>query len=494
MIGGAGPSIAIVDGRGEHTYAALEAAALTVASRLLTAARVEDLGGVRIAMRIAPGFDYVATLLGVWKAGGIAVPLCLSHPGAELAYVLEDAKVSLVVSDEAGEDPLARLAAERGAAFRLSHDLVPTVPAAAGKPMPRITPDRPALILYTSGTTGRPKGVVSSHAALAASMGALIEAWGWTSEDRILHVLPLHHTHGIVNALLCALRVGATVEMLPGFDAPMVWERFADGQATLFMAVPTVYVRLIQNWDEAAPIEQERRREGARALRLMVSGSAALPVPVFERWREITGHALLERYGMTEIGMALSNPLVGERRPGFVGTPLPGVELCLLDDDGQQVSEGSEGELHVRGPCLFSEYWGRPEETAAAFRDGWFMTGDMAILEDGAYRILGRRSVDIIKTGGFKVSALEVENVLCGHPDIRECAVVGVEDPDWGEAVCAVIVCRREIRHDKLRDWAREQLAPYKLPRRTLRVLELPKNAMGKVTKPEVRKLFEESE
>jgi len=494
MIGGAGQSIAIVDGDRQHTYATLHAAAETVARRLLTAAGVEDLQGVRIAIRIAPGFHYVATLLGVWRAGGVAVPLCLSHPEPELAYVLDDTGASLVVSDEAGEDPLGRLAAERSIAFRLARDLVATAVGKAGEPLPVVAPERPALILYTSGTTGQPKGVVSSHAALAANMDALIEAWGWSPDDRIVHVLPLHHTHGIVNALLCALRVGATVDMLPGFDAPTVWDRFADGQATLFMAVPTVYIRLIQDWDEAAPVEQERRREGARDLRLMVSGSAALPVPVFERWRDITGHALLERYGMTEIGMALSNPLEGERRPGVVGVPLPGVEICLLDDDGQPVPEGSEGELYIRGPTLFSEYWGRPEETAAAFRDGWFQTGDMAVVEDGAYRILGRRSVDIIMTGGYKVSALEIENVLSGHPDIRECAVVGVPDPDWGESVCVAIVCQRELRHTKLRDWAREQLAPYKLPRRTLRVPELPKNVMGKVTKPEVRKLFETSD
>ncbi|TFG66572.1 MAG: long-chain fatty acid--CoA ligase [Gemmatimonadales bacterium] len=489
MIGGDGSAIAIVDRNGEHTYASLEAAARAVARRLLAATGVDDLADQRVAFRIASGFDYVATLFGIWRAGGIAVPLCLSHPEPELAYVLDDTGAVLIVSDDVGEDLLSRLAAERDVTFGKVVELL------AGDPiesiLPQVTPDRPALILYTSGTTGHPKGVVMSHAALGANVEALVEAWGWTAKDRIVHVLPLHHTHGIVNALLCALRVGATVDMLPGFDAPTVWRRFTGGRATLFMAVPTVYNRLIRDWDEAATVEQEHRRKGARGLRLMVSGSAALPVPVFERWREITGQTLLERYGMTEIGMALSNPLDGERRPGSVGVPLPGVEVRLLDEQGEDAAEGCSGEIHVRGRALFDEYWGRPEETNAAFLDGWFRTGDVAILEDGAYRILGRQSVDIIMTGGYKVSALEIENVLGGHPDILECAVVGMEDEEWGEAVCAAVVCRRYLGREELREWARDKLAPYKLPRHVLLVTELPKNAMGKVTKPDVRMLFE---
>lgn len=508
MIGGDGPTIAIVDRDGEHTYTDLGRAANTVARLLLEVTGTEDLDGERIAFRVAPGFDYVATLLGIWRAGGIAVPLCVSHPEPELAYVLDDTSAALIVSDEAGEDPLARLAAERNTVFRTVRDLVASgganvdvhspVSSCTGvqleKTLPQVRPDRPALILHTSGTTGRPKGVVMSHAALAANVAALVEAWGWTAQDRIVHVLPLHHTHGIINALLCPLRVGATVDMLPGFDAGTVWRRFTDGRATLFMAVPTVYNLLIRDWEETANVEQEYRREGARRLRLMVSGSAALPVPVFERWREITGQTLLERYGMTEIGMALSNPLDGERRPGSVGTPLPGVEVRLLDEEGTDVREGNSGQIHVRGPALFDEYWGRPEETTAAFRDGWFRTGDMAIVEDGAYRILGRQSVDIIMSGGYKVSALEIENVLGGHPDVLECAVVGVPDEQWGEAVCVAVVCRRDLDRGALREWAREQLAPYKLPGRVLRVPELPKNAMGKVMKPEVRALFEGSD
>ncbi|HSM08060.1 MAG TPA: acyl-CoA synthetase [Gemmatimonadota bacterium] len=482
--------VAIVDATGAHDYSELRAGAATVAAQLLRAAGTDDLAGARIAIHVPAGFDYVAALLGTWWAGGIAVPLCLSHPKPELAHVLDDTRAAIVVAKDAGGAVLRHLASERGAIY-LAPPSNRTHVHIEGPP-PDVSLDRPALILYTSGTTGRPKGVVLSHRNLNATVDSLVGAWGWTADDRIVHVLPLHHTHGIVNALLCALDVGATVDLLPGFDADAVWDRFVDTPATLFMAVPTIYTRLIKNWEAAAPDEQARRTAGARKLRLMVSGSAALPVPVLERWREITGHTLLERYGMTEIGMALSNPLRGERRPGSVGRPLPGVEVRLLDEAGEEVADGEPGELHVRGPAVFREYWERPADSAAAFREGWFRTGDIAIVEDGTYRILGRRSVDIIKTGGYKVSALEIENVLGGHPDVEECAVVGVTDPEWGEAVCAALVARRELGRDELRDWARERLAPYKLPTRVRCLARLPKNAMGKVTKPEVRFLFDE--
>jgi malonyl-CoA/methylmalonyl-CoA synthetase len=213
---------------------------------------------------------------------------------------------------------------------------------------------------------------------------------------------------------------------------------------------------------------------------------------MLERWREISGHTLLERYGMTEIGMALSNSLHGERRPGFVGVPLPGVDVRLVDEQGNEAAAGTPGELEVRGPSVFSEYWQRPDETAAAFRDGWFRTGDMAVLEDGSYRLLGRTSVDIIKTGGFKVSALEIEETLRTHPVIAECAVVGVTDPEWGERVSAAIELRSQcaLTLEDLQRWARERLAPYKIPRALAAVPALPRNAMGKVVKPEVAALF----
>jgi malonyl-CoA/methylmalonyl-CoA synthetase len=224
----------------------------------------------------------------------------------------------------------------------------------------------------------------------------------------------------------------------------------------------------------------------------MVSGSAALPIQTLERWREITGQTLLERYGMTEMGMALSNPLVGERRQGFVGTPLLGVEVRLVTAEGALVAEGTPGELEIRGPNVFHEYWRRPDATRDAFRDGWFRTGDTAVLERGAYRLLGRSSVDILKTGGYKVSALEIEEALREHPAVAECAVVGVEDPEWGDRVCVAIESRdgAALTLDALKAWAKDRLAPYKVPRELRVVDALPRNAMGKVVKPDVAKLF----
>ena len=225
----------------------------------------------------------------------------------------------------------------------------------------------------------------------------------------------------------------------------------------------------------------------------MMSGSAALPVPVLQRWREISGHTLLERYGMTEIGMALSNPLRGDRRPGAVGVPLPGVEVRLVSEDGKPVGNGSPGELEVRGPSVFKEYWQRPAETEAAFRAGYFRTGDMAVLEDGMYRLLGRTSVDIIKTGGFKVSAVEIENALREHAAIAACAVVGVPSEEWGETIAAAVeLCTgASLALPELQEWARARLAPYKIPRDLLIVTALPQNVMGKTIKSEVRRLFQ---
>ena len=479
---------ALIEPEGQCTYGDLLDRSARAAAALL--ADAGDLAEARVAYLVAPGIDHVATQWGIWRAGGMAVPLCPQHPGPELAHVLDDADASVVVVDPAGADRIGPLAGERGLRVVSTADLR----AARSVPLPRVAPGRRALLVYTSGSTSRPKGAVSTHAILAAQTRSLVEAWAWRDTDHILHVLPLHHVHGIVNVLACALWSGAACELLPRFDAGRVWQRIADADGlTLFMAVPTIYARMVRCWHAADEQARRAMSAGCRRLRLMVSGSAALPVSTLQQWRRITGHTLLERYGMTEIGMALSNPLRGERRAGCVGVPLPGVQVRLVDEAGQPVPDEVAGEIQVKGPTVFGDYWRRPEATAAAFTaDGWFRTGDVAVRVDGVHRILGRQSVDIIKTGGYKVSALEIEEVLRTHEAIADCAVVGVADAEWGERVAAAAVLRAgaALELADLRAWAKRHLAPYKVPTRLRVVADLPRNPMGKVVKPEVVRLF----
>lgn len=476
---------AVVDATGTYVYDELLQDASRVAAALLEGR--EDLREERVAFLLTPGYSWVTVLWGVWLAGGVAVPLPLGVPAAELEYILDDTQAAALAFDSANDPNLRPLGDGRrvySSNEMLAHSATAVLPA--------ITANRRTLILYTSGTTSRPKGVVTTHANITAQITALVQAWEWSADDRILLCLPLHHVHGIINVVSCALWSGAMCEMLPRFDADAVWARIASGTLTLFMAVPTIYVKLIAAWEASPPERRERLSRGAAQLRLMVSGSAALPVTTLERWKEITGHTLLERYGMTEIGMALSNPYRGQRIPGSVGKPLPGVDVRLVDETGHEVAPGTPGEIEVRGANVFSEYWGNAEATRAAFRDGWFRTGDTAVIENGVYRILGRSSIDILKTGGHKVSALEVEEVLRGHPAIAECAVVGVPDPEWGERVATALVLKNDaaLSLEELRAWAKQRLAAHKVPSRLLTLEALPRNAMGKVTKPAIVALF----
>jgi len=306
------------------------------------------------------------------------------------------------------------------------------------------------MILYTSGTTGLPQGVVLSHGNLDSQAGCLIHAWKWAPHDTLLHMLPLHHTHGIVNCLLCPLTVGASVRMLARFEAGAVFDSIINKKVNLVMAVPTIYAKLLQHAEKEG-LSSHTITEASKDIRLMVSGSAALPTPVLEKWKELTGHTLLERYGMTEIGMALSNPLDGTRTPGAVGSPLPGVKARIVrwtdsesgygvlaegDSSSVSVDISEEGELLISGPNVFQEYLNKPEATKKEFtEDGWFKTGDTAKVENGIFKILGRTSVDIIKSGGYKISALDVERILLTHQNIQDIAVVGVEDLTWGQKV-----------------------------------------------------------
>ncbi len=482
-----GERTAIIAPEGRFTYRQLLDASGKAASFLLDGPI--DLQQRPVAFLAPPGFHYAALQWGIWRAGGTAVPLSLFHPRPELEYVLDDTTPAAALAHPDFVDRLHPLARERNLRFASSTE---ALDHAAG-PLPPVMQSQRAMILYTSGTTGKPKGVVTTHENIAAQITSLVEAWGWTGQDRILEFLPLHHVHGIVNVMACALWVGAVCEILPEFDALKVWDHIAQGDLTLFMAVPTIYVKLIDAWEKASHAERERMSRGCCRMRLMVSGSAALPVPILERWKEISGHTLLERYGMTEIGMALSNPLHGKRFPGCVGTPLPGVEVKLTDETGAPAEPGTPGEIVVRGKTVFLEYWNKPEETRKTFRDGWFLTGDVAVQDNGIYRILGRSSVDIIKTGGYKVSALEIEETLLTHPDIKECAVVGIPDPVWGERIVAALVMREgaSLNPDALRAWAKERLASYKVPKDALEFQELRRNAMGKVSKPDLKKIIE---
>lgn len=518
-----GDRIALIDQHGHHTYRELYDRSLRLSREIcrLRGCESGDLQGERVSFLCSNDVSYVVAQWASWMSGGVAVPLYWKHPKAQLEYFIQDSGSSVVVAGQEYLDLLSPVVQKLGV------PLLPLTPmvyhgAVEGPtelPMQeREWRDRGAMIFYTSGTTGRPKGALSTHRNIAAVVTALVHTWAWTKNDVILHVLPLHHVHGVVNKLLCPLWVGATCVMLPEFSAQRVWEMFLSSEAprvNVFMAVPTIYNKLLDYYDKH--FTQPHVQDFVRAvceekIRLMVSGSAALPIPLLEKWKSVTGHTLLERYGMTEIGMALSNPLTAARLPGSVGIPLPGVEVRIVSENLQKGSsyaihaegneretkvtpgfEEKEGELLVRGPSVFREYWDKPEETKSAFTsDGWFKTGDTAVFKDGRYWIRGRTSVDIIKTGGYKVSALEIERHLLAHPSITDVAVIGVPDMTWGQRVTAVVTLQEghSLSHRDLKEWARDVLAPYAVPSELLLVEEIPRNQMGKVNKKDLVRQF----
>ncbi|MEO2035346.1 MAG: acyl-CoA synthetase [Planctomycetaceae bacterium] len=471
----------------QYSYSDLLGCSEAIVATLLETGN--DLDESCVAFLMPAGPDYVSTQWGIWRAGGVAVPLSLSATETELEYTIRDSESSVVVSTPEFVPNVEEICRRLNLRLMIQDKTVKSAPVNVAE----IHPDRRAMILYTSGTTSKPKGVVTTHACITAQIESLIEAWHWQTDDRIPLFLPLHHIHGIINIMLCALWCGAEIETFPRFDPDAILQRVAERAWSLFMAVPTIYVKLIDAIESRPETERSQIIDGFSGMRLMVSGSAALPASIHERWAELTGQKLLERYGMTEIGMALSNPYVGERRPGAVGQTLPGVDIRLYSEDGATVTEENvSGEIQVQGSGVFLEYWNRADATKESFQDGWFCTGDIAVLEDGYYRIMGRSSVDIIKSGGYKLSALEIESVLLDHPDIAECAVVGIPDETWGESVAAAVVPRSgdalELRD--LQSWCKDRISAYKIPRRLLVTDQLPRNAMGKLTKPAVQKLF----
>jgi malonyl-CoA/methylmalonyl-CoA synthetase len=402
----------------------------------------------------------------------VIVPVNPAYRASELdALAREAALQAAIVEDAAHEACVRPLGSVRMVAA--PRDLVTRgalpPPGASPPPIDALGPETPALLAYTSGTTGRPKGVLLSHGNLHASAEALRCAWRWVAEDRLIHALPLFHMHGFGVALLGTLQAGASALLLPRFEPSAVLEAAGSQAATLFFGVPTMWHRLAKEPGVAA----------LGSLRLCVSGSAPLPAALHARLAERAGVTILERYGMTETGMLASNPVDGERRPGAVGFPLPGVELRLAEPGG---------EIEVRGPNVFAGYLERPEANAAAFTaDGWFRTGDLGALDvDGALRIVGRAK-ELVITGGYNVHPQEVEEVLRGHPGIDDAAVVGAPSPEWGERVTAYLVGPEPLALDEVRRHCGERLAPYKHPRALHWVAALPRNALGKLQRHRLR-------
>ncbi|KES05549.1 acyl-CoA synthetase [Streptomyces toyocaensis] len=460
-------------GERELTYGRLAAAAGAVAG---------DLKGVRrVAVWATPTLETAVAVTAALLAGPAVVPLNPKSGEKELGHILSDSTPDLVLTAPGTElpAPLAGLP-------RLDVDPAPEAAAPGGLPDDRDRdPEDPALIVYTSGTTGPPKGAVIPRRAIAATLDALAEAWQWTADDVLVHGLPLFHVHGLVLGTLGPLRRGGSVRHLGGFTTGGVARELNAG-ATMLFGVPTMYHRLA----EALPAEPDLVTALAGA-RLLVSGSAALPVHDHERIGAATGRRVVERYGMTETLMNTSVRADGEARPGTVGVPLPGVELRLVEEDGSPVTSydgETVGEIQVRGPNLFTGYLGRPDATAAAFTaDGWFRTGDMAVRDpDGYVRIVGRKATDLIKSGGYKIGAGEIENALLEHPGVREAAVTGEPDADLGERIVAWVVPADPQSPPGLEELAGHvagRLAPHKRPRVLHHLDVLPRNDMGKVMK-----------
>jgi malonyl-CoA/methylmalonyl-CoA synthetase len=453
-----------------------------------------DLAEERIAFILPAGLDYVTTLLGIWRAGGIAVPLNINSAVPELAHALTCSGASRMIANPEDQEKITALCKSLDIKIEGVDEILET----KTNGLPDIHKDiqSRAMILFTSGTTNKPKGVVSSVKNIRSQITTLVDAWAWQETDTIPLFLPLHHVHGIINVLCCGLWAGATVHLFPHFDLPAIMNGVKTCRYSLFMAVPTVYVKIIKYIESLANEGIEEREQicsGFRQMRLNVSGSAACPVIVFDKWLEHTGQTLLERYGMTEIGMGISNPYKGERRAGSVGLALPGVKVALFDEADNKIEmENIAGEIRVKGDNVFSEYWQNPKATKESFTNGWFCTGDVAVIESGYYRIMGRSSIDIIKSGGYKLSALEIEGVLLNHHHISECAVIGIPDDTWGEAVAAVLIIKPDtsLTLEQLKSWCKDRMSKYKIPKKLKIIDRLPRNAMGKVTKPALTDLF----
>jgi malonyl-CoA/methylmalonyl-CoA synthetase len=450
--------------------------------------------GDRVALQLPKCLAFVYLHLAVMRLEAICLPLNPGYPPQELTYFLEDAAAKLFFADLAAaarlEASLVGLPDLQEAIFVDCSDEAQfeslldaqdsTIAATVAIPQDL---DATCLMIYTSGTTGRPKGAELTHGNLTAQIDALHEAWGWQRDDLLLHVLPIFHVHGLIVALHGALNAGATALLLPKFDAEQTLALLESRRCTVFMAVPTIHKRLLD-----AP---NARAVDLNHMRLITSGSDRLPDDVFVAYQETFGHTLLERYGMSETGMNLSNPLQGERRVGSVGLPLPGVEARIVDPATERPLPDNEvGEVQIRGPHVCKGYWRQPDKTAAAFTaDGWLRTGDMGLREPDGYITLKGRAKDLIISGGYNIYPPEVELVLAEHPAVEASAVIGCPDADWGERVTALIILKEgaSATEEEIVEHCRARLIAYKTPRAVRFVTKFPRNALGKVQKAQLR-------
>jgi acyl-CoA synthetase (AMP-forming)/AMP-acid ligase II len=480
------------------------------------AAHLASLGicqGDRVAVFAETCPEIVAALVGHLGAGIIHVPINTRYRAEEARHILEDSGAVAVLTRRTdgcakvldailaeGRPPKLRHVLELAEVFSPLPFEANLLSSSSSLDRPRNDPpanDDAALLIYTSGTTGKSKGVVLSHRALEENTRAVMDLWRFSGADRLVLALPLFHVHGLCLGVAGALLTGFTLILEERFDAARVVEAFAKDAATAFMGVPTMYVRLLERLDS-----HPQDAAALRKARLFTSGSAPLPASDFLAFHERTGHRILERYGMSETLFTLSNPYGGERRPGTVGLPVPGCSVRLVDDEGREPPEGELGEIQVKGDGVMTGYWGRLADTAAAFRDGWFLTGDVARREAGGYvTIVGRKSVDVIKSGGYKISAREIEDVLRRHPAVKDAAVVGLPDRVWGQRIAAAIVLTEPAQAEESEQVCKEvtafaaaHLADYKKPRDVRAVPELPRNVLGKVQKHLLAGVFPRSE
>jgi malonyl-CoA/methylmalonyl-CoA synthetase len=464
------PAVSVGD-RG-LTYGELRGAAAALAAQF-------D-GAERVAVWAESTLETCVAAVGALEAGVPFSPVNPKSGERELEHILSDSAPELVLAAEG-----TRLPAAFDGVRRVDVDPGARGDASAAGPEP--DPEAPAVIVYTSGTTGPPKGAVLPRRAIASNLDALADAWEWTGDDVLAHALPLFHVHGLILGVIGPLRLGGTVHHLGRFDSKAMAAELG-GAATMMFGVPTMYHRLAADAEADAEIAG-----GLGGARVLISGSAALPAADHARIEKLCGQRIVERYGMSETLMNTAVRVDGERRPGTVGVPLPGVDLRLVDDDGGPIDARDDetvGEIQVRGPNLFLEYLNRPDATAEVMRDGWFATGDMATrAEDGYIRIVGRRATDLIKSGGYKIGAGEIEGALMEHPGVAEVAVTGEPDDDLGERIVAWVVPSdgEKPGEEELADHVARLLTPHKRPRVVRYLDELPRNAMGKVVKKELR-------